>query len=360
MKGQTRPASQPLHGGWIAPAEMLAIPACELGDEARLCRTPLVSVLMLAYNHADYIEQAVASVIAQEAPFEIELLIGEDGSQDATRAVCEGLIDRFPETVRLIVADRNVGIEANFLRLLARARGRYCAMLEGDDYWTVPDKLTAQIALLDAHPEYSFCATRTANRRQWAPPKPSYGLPEMLRRYLIHTSSVVFRTHCVERWPCFPPVVCLDHLLFAYLGSQGECGFIDRETSYYRRHPGGVWSGASAAARLTMAARCIDAVDGWFEHRYRRELTDRELWIYEMETAPDPDSPIGGQWKFGWMVARQAMRRTFALAPGRCLRLGVAFFLLPMIIGYKRVRRGLALRRRLAYLVNTIRSSRPI
>ena len=333
---------------YLDRAAMLAIPAEELSDPALLCQKPVVSVLMLAFNHADYIVQAVESVMAQVAEFELEILIGEDGSTDDTRAVCEVLLQRFPESVRLIVAERNVGIEANFLRLLGRARGRYCAMLEGDDYWTALDKLAAQVALLDAHPDLSWCGTRTANRCQWLPPRPRYGLSETLRRYLVHTSSVVFRTTCVERWPRFPSVVCLDHLLFAYLATQGDCGFIDRETSYYRRHAGGVWHGANLAARLAMTARCIDAVDEWLALLYHPELADREVWIYAMETAPDPDRPILEQWRFSGLVAHQALRRTLRGAPGPCLRLVLRVGVLPLIVLHRRLRRGLALRNRVA------------
>lgn len=327
---------------------MLAIPAEELSDPALLCQEPVVSVLMLAYNHADYIVQAVESVMDQVAGFEFELLIGEDGSTDDTRAVCEALLQRFPESVRLIAAKCNVGIEANFLRLLGRARGRYCAMLEGDDYWTAPDKLAAQVALLDAHPDLSWCGTRTANRRQWLPPRPRYGLRETLRRYLVHTSSVVFRTTCVERWPRFPSVVCLDHLLFAYLATQGDCGFIDRETSYYRRHAGGVWHGANLAARLAMTARCIDAVDDWLGRRYHPDLANREVWIYAMETTPDPERPIWEQWRFSGLVARQALRRTLGGAPRPCLRLVLRVSVQPLNVLYHRLRRSLALWNRVA------------
>lgn len=332
---------------YLDRAAMLAIPAEELSDPALLCQKPVVSVLMLAFNHADYIVQAVESVMAQVAEFELEILIGEDGSTDDTRAVCEVLLQRFPESVRLIVAERNVGIEANFLRLLGRARGRYCAMLEGDDYWTALDKLAAQVALLDAHPDLSWCGTRTANRCQWLPPRPRYGLSETLRRYLVHTSSVVFRTTCVERWPRFPSVVCLDHLLFAYLATQGDCGFIDRETSYYRRHAGGVWHGSNASARLEMTARCIDAVDDWLGRSYHAELADRETWIYDMEVAARPDHSIHDQWLYARAVAAQAVSRTLTAVPLRCLGLVVRVAFLPLVVAYQRMRHRLALRRRL-------------
>lgn len=336
---------------YLAPAELESVPAIEQSDAAALCSAPLVSVLMLAYNHAEYVEQAVASVMDQQAPFAVELLIGEDRSSDDTLAICQDLQRRFPQCIRLISAETNVGIEANFLRLLCRARGRYIAMLEGDDYWTVSDKLAVQVAHLEAHPEYSWNGTRTANKKLWVRPKPSYALAEVLRRYIVHTSSVLMRAECLARWPSFPSVVCLDNLLFAYLSEQGLCGFIDRETSYYRRHVGGVWSGADWEQRLAMTARCIDAVDNHFAGRYRRELADREVWIYGMEVALDAGRPVFPQWLQSLRVARLAVRRTFSDAPLACLGFVFKVALQPLSGGYWRLRRVLGLGQRLRRLL---------
>ena len=334
---------------------MLAIPAEEYSCPEKLCKTPTVSVLMLAYQHADFIEESVASVVAQKTSFEIELLIGEDCSPDGTRELCKKLLNQHPNIIRLITSDANIGIIKNFLRLLVRARGRYIALLDGDDYWIVQDKLSAQVALLEDNPNYSWSGTRTANKKFWVHPQSSYGLQEVLLRYIVHTSSVLFRAECITRWPCFPSVVCLDHLLFAYLAAQGRCGFIDRETSYYRRHDGGVWSGAEAGDRLEMTARCIDAVNDFFDGRYCQELNNRELWIYSMSITPNLNRTVKEQWRLAWMVGSQAARRTLAAAPVACIRLLIVVGLLPVLISYKKMRRALGLRKRLERTIGILK-----
>lgn len=330
---------------------MLEISADEVSNGDQLEGTPLVSVLMLAYNHGEYIEQAVESVMAQEASFGIELLIGDDLSNDDTLSVCHDLLRRFPKSIRLITAAVNVGIENNFLRLLCRARGRYIALLEGDDYWTVNDKLSAQVALLSSNPQYSWCGTRTANREFWGRPKRSYNLSDVLRRYIVHTSSVLMRSDCLNSWPSFQNVVCLDNLLFAYLSEQGLCGFIDRETSYYRRHAGGIWSGTDSERRLVMTTHCIDAMNEHFSGRYRRELADREIWIYGMEVSLDLGLAILPQWLHSLRVSRLAVRRTFANAPLACTKFLLGVALQPLSGGYRRLRRALGLGQRLRRLL---------
>ena len=119
-----------------------------------------VSVLLTTYDHAPYIAESIDGILAQQAPFAWELLIGEDHSTDGTAAVVRRYADAHPDRIRAFIADRNEGGHANFDRLLQAARGRYVAWCEGDDYWTDPEKLAKQAAYLDAHPDIVLCFHR--------------------------------------------------------------------------------------------------------------------------------------------------------------------------------------------------------
>ena len=114
---------------------MEIIPANEVAD-INDSERPLVSVLMLAYNHSEFIKQAIASIINQETNgFTFEIIIGEDNSTDDTLDICKELQQKYPYLIRLIVSDGNVGMHRNFARLWIRAKGKYIAFCEGDDYW---------------------------------------------------------------------------------------------------------------------------------------------------------------------------------------------------------------------------------
>ena len=198
-------------------AEMRKILAEEISNQKELPQDPMVSVVMMTHNHEGYITQAVESVAEQQCDFPIELLIGEDFSTDGTRAVCEELQKRYPGLIRLIVASENVGITNNFLRLVSRSKGKYIAMLEGDDYWTHTEKLKKQVAMMESHPDYSWCGAKTLNRTFWAKEKDYYTMKDILSRYILHTSSIMFRSKFIEKYPRFHDVECLDSLLYAYL-----------------------------------------------------------------------------------------------------------------------------------------------
>lgn len=335
----------------ITRDEMLQIPANEVSDLSLLCEEPQVSILMMTRNHALYLRQAVESAIAQNFDSPLELLIGEDYSSDDTREIALELQREYPHLIRLIAADRNVGITANFLRLVVRARGKYVAFLEGDDYWTNPQKLQLQVDQLESHPEYAWSSGRTANRITWLPPKESYNLEDILRRYVVHTSTVVFRTEYLSKYPKFPDTVCWESMLLGYLTNKGECGFINREFSYYRRHEGGLWHNADRLKRLDMSRLCIDSLDDFFEGRYRHILADRELWIYSMDVTEQPGKGFWGHWVQSLKILANVSPRMFTRKPVGFLGLWLRVLLQPLTSLVILVRRRLALRSRFAWLM---------
>jgi glycosyltransferase involved in cell wall biosynthesis len=117
---------------------------------------PVATVLMLAYNHSPYIRQSIESIVNQKTSFPFELIIGEDCSTDDTRKIVLDYGREYPEIVRAITSERNVGGRANLRRVEEACRGEYVAYCEGDDYWHEQDKLQRQITFLESHPDYAL------------------------------------------------------------------------------------------------------------------------------------------------------------------------------------------------------------
>jgi glycosyltransferase involved in cell wall biosynthesis len=114
---------------------------------------PLVSVKMITYNHGPYIRQAMECVLSQKTNFPFELVIGEDCSTDGTREIAFDFARRYPEIIRVITSEKNVGMKKNLYRTIQACRGKYIAFCEGDDYWHCKDKLQMQVDYLEGHPE---------------------------------------------------------------------------------------------------------------------------------------------------------------------------------------------------------------
>ena len=120
---------------------------------------PLVSIKMITYNHAPFIAQAIEGVLQQKTNFPFELVIGEDCSTDGTRALVFEYQKKYPDIIRVVTSDENVGMKKNGLRVLAACLGKYIAFCEGDDYWHNLDKLQKQADYLDSHPECGLVFT---------------------------------------------------------------------------------------------------------------------------------------------------------------------------------------------------------
>lgn len=109
---------------------------------------PAVSVVIPAYNAADCIVNALAS-IALQTWTDHEVIVIDDGSSDA--ALLEAAIAPWRSRIRFH-RQQHAGAGAARNRALAMARGRYVAFLDADDEWT-PEFLERQVAVLETRPE---------------------------------------------------------------------------------------------------------------------------------------------------------------------------------------------------------------
>jgi glycosyltransferase involved in cell wall biosynthesis len=113
---------------------------------------PRISILVKAYNHAPFVRQAIESVLAEPVQ-DLEIVVTDDGSSDGTQEILRGYAA--DPRIRLEAFPENRGIPVAMNATVARARGRYLAILNSDDY-LLPGRLERQAAFLDAHPEVSL------------------------------------------------------------------------------------------------------------------------------------------------------------------------------------------------------------
>src|SRR5438270_5726818 len=124
-----------------------------------------VSVLITAYNHEQYVAEAINSALMQAVDFDYEVVISEDHSTDRTREIILAIQRDFPDRVHLLSPPRDdserdrahgVGGKTGFVQALKACRGQYIALLDDDDYWTDVHKLQKQVDFLDSHPEFAI------------------------------------------------------------------------------------------------------------------------------------------------------------------------------------------------------------
>src|SRR3989304_1339440 len=122
---------------------------------------PLVSICCITYNQGRYIQDALDGFLMQKTTFPIEIIIHDDASVDKTTDIIKEYKKKHPNLITAIYQSENQysngvrGIAARFT--FPKARGKYIALCEGDDYWTDPRKLQKQVDIMESDPAISFC-----------------------------------------------------------------------------------------------------------------------------------------------------------------------------------------------------------
>jgi hypothetical protein len=171
----------------------------------------------------------------------------------------------------------------NLAMTLAACRGRYIALLEGDDYWTDPRKLRKQADFLDRQPECSSCFHNVRIVREGGSepdrlfhrksPGVSFGLREVVSGHFIPTCSTMFRGGLHGEMPeWFYAMPMGDWPLHVMNAQHGRLGYLDEVMGCYRVHDAGAWSGHRREAILRKTIAAADAIDRYLAREFSKEL----------------------------------------------------------------------------------------
>jgi glycosyltransferase involved in cell wall biosynthesis len=251
-----------------------------------------VSVAITAYNHVLFIRQAVESVLSQRTSFDYEILLGDDCSTDGTRDIIRGYAHKYPQRVRAVLREENIGGRKNFTDLYGLSCGQYFTWLDGDDYWTNPDKLQKQVDFLEARPDCCICfhsammiwedGSRTPTRHFPPGRKGTYDLEDLLVNDFICTSAFLVRNKLIQGFPgWFWHAPFGDWPFLALNALQGKIGYIDECWSVYRQHEGGVYYRQPLERRIEkhiqLTRMFMEAFDAKYHPALRRTLSNRLL-----------------------------------------------------------------------------------
>jgi len=241
-----------------------------------------VSVMMITYNHEKYISRAIEGILSQQVCFEYEIVIGEDCSKDNTKKIILEHIEKYPNKIRMLSQDKNIGMLRNYARTFKACKGKYIAILDGDDYWISQDKLQKQVDYLNGHPECSFCFHKmnvlyedSGKVDVMEPPdrKNKYTLEDLLISNFIANSSVMYRAGMIVDFPAWwystEMTDWTTHIMYA---RQGEVGYLDETMGAYRVHSEGVWSKQSNMERILEDIQAYGLINNYLEYRYNKKI----------------------------------------------------------------------------------------
>lgn len=214
-----------------------------------------LSICCITYNHEAFIAQAIESFVMQQTNFDIEVVIHDDASTDATATIVASYANKYPDKIRATFNAANKGMMANFIACLNNCKGEYIALCEGDDYWIDPNKLYRQVAFLEKNLEYQICWTNGTilHNRSVEETVTDFSQGEVLNDEILRNNSFLTSTTIIRNnynsglplWFLKSPVG--DYCLYLHLMvSMSQRAYLLAEnTAVYRQHEQGVWSKGS-------------------------------------------------------------------------------------------------------------------
>ena len=213
---------------------------------------PLVSIVCATYNQEKYIAQALDSFLMQQCNCNFEIIIHDDCSTDGTTEIVREYEKKHPNQIKPIFQTENIYSKGQkpWVYCFKKAKGKYIALCDGDDYWTDPLKLQKQVDFLELNNSLIAChhwqkhAVKNDGKFvEVDSPKDGY-LPKEIssvkeifsNKMRIKTRTLMFRNIIGnDFFPSWFSKMPFGDVAFSFLlGKHGDFGFINEEMAVYR------------------------------------------------------------------------------------------------------------------------------
>lgn len=251
---------------------------------ANLHDKPIVSVRLMTYNHEPYIREAMNGIMMQKTDFLVEVVVGDDFSDDNTLDIINEFKDT--ENIKIKILKRVKGDEYdykrqklgriyNFINILENCKGKYIALLDGDDYWIDPLKLQKQVDFLEKNKDFVLVSNII---------KVFYFKDNSLKTIReFHTSGLLFRNVISKDFFNYDyynhQIFNMDTFLMLYLLHFGKRRILDFEGSVYRVGLQGVFSSKTKIERRKLMEMSYKNMMIYFK-KYRMKKSIKELRLY--------------------------------------------------------------------------------
>lgn len=319
----------------------------------------MVSVIVITYNHSNYIAECINGLLAQKTSFPIEIIIGDDCSIDNNRKIIQKITDGNKDELKdikllfhkknLISSNSDPG-KLNFLSCLEASNGKYIAYCEGDDFWCDPLKLQKQVDFLEQNLEYTLCVHNSnlvdqngvllgdfsgRPNRLGTTAKLSGKIPAEKILFsqiaLFHTTS-----YCIRRTSIYDRVMAAPKhirsgdfvMLFGAL-EQGSCYYMNDICSSYREHTEGVTKSYQSKVEYEHVYKSYIDLYTLFLAKHKieyRSIFECQIAYYQYQIAENNYAEIRNRWysrftlayfgvraaKAKWQALEQKVKKQFS------------------------------------------------
>lgn len=241
---------------------MLKLQIVKDDKDALSMTQPEVSVLVVTFNHAQYIKQCLDSLLSQDY-VNYKIYIGDDCSTDGTAAIIRDYASKYPEKIKARLNEANMGSHPNFKKLIGECSSDWFAICEGDDFWIDNSKLTKQMKALANNPNCIMCfsqavvldvnKTRFSNSFLLSPPtqRRIFTREDFLRNDFAQNCTCVYKKDSyLKLGDWHSNFIFGDYSFQLESLKEGDAFFINEPLAVYRVHATGIWSNNTEISRL--------------------------------------------------------------------------------------------------------------
>ncbi|EKN62793.1 glycosyltransferase [Schinkia azotoformans] len=248
-----------------------------------------LSVLLVTYNHEKYIKEAMDSILLQQLDYDYEIVVADDCSTDDTLNIIKEYKKQYPDKIRILDGEKNLGITKNYKRGFNACKGEYIAVLEGDDYWTSPQKLNKQVNVLDNNKNCVLAfnrftvmdvGTKRYNIQPWPSQEPFQlvTVTDLVRdNFIGNFSTCVYRADIIRKLDdSLFEFTVYDWMLNIVVAQFGLIAYVPEVMSVYRLHSSGTWSNKNQVEKIQDTIKLIDEYNAYLNYVYNLEFTEHK------------------------------------------------------------------------------------
>lgn len=210
-----------------------------------------LSVVVITYNQELTVGRALDSILSQEHPYSMEIIVADDASNDRTPDIVAEYATKYPNIIKPILRDKNLGLIGNYFDAISNCTGEYIGICAGDDYW-LPNKVAAQISYMDSHQNIGLSYTRAriydtvgGNFRAQLAGGKEHSLEVLLQCNQVPAVTIMMSRKFIDEYLCVIDPLSKkwfmeDYPMVLYAAARKHIGFIPIETACYCITPGSI------------------------------------------------------------------------------------------------------------------------
>lgn len=238
----------------------------------------MFSVSLITYNQEEYIAQTIESIVNQKHDYPYELIIGDDASHDKTPEIIREYAEKYPNIIKPIFNQTNMGILKNFSNVLSHCKGKYIMECAGDDWW-LSGKVQKQISFMEENPDVGMCYGKVQAYKNGRKSSEFAGIKRetfdelLYKGNIIPAVTVCYRRELYEKYvkeimPESHAWLMEDYPMWLYMSHESKIRFLNDKFACYRILPESASHNTNDVEKNLVFQKSYWSIQNFFSRKY--------------------------------------------------------------------------------------------